>query len=76
MYGLDWNDPYYLGQTRGNLGKERVDIACQNEIHEVIIKYIWGTVMILNLQLKIKSVNKFAGNYGQETIKAYNLIFA
>ena len=35
-----------------------VAIVCQNESDEVIIKYIWGTVMILNLNFKIKGVKK------------------
>ena len=55
---LDWNVPGYLGHTRGNIGQEIVDVASQNKIYEVILRSIWGTMMILNLQFKIKSVNK------------------
>ena len=56
MSELGWLDQGYLGQERGNLGLGRVSIACQNENYEVILKYIWGTVMILNFQFKIMSV--------------------
>ena len=58
LYELDCNGPGYLVQTRGNLGKVRLAILCQKESCEVILKYIWGTNMILNSQFKIKSVKK------------------
>ena len=35
-----------------------VPIPCQNESYEFIIKDIWGTVMILNLQFKINIAKK------------------
>ena len=50
MYELDYMDPGDLGQTRGNIGWGIVAIVCQNESYEVILKAIWGTVMILYLQ--------------------------
>ena len=36
----------------------KVVIVCQNENDEVILKYIWGTVMILDLKFKINIVKK------------------
>ena len=55
---LEWKGPGYLGQTRGNMGQVRVSVSFQNKSYEVILKYICGTVMILNLQFKIKTVKK------------------
>ena len=47
-----------MGQNRGKIGQVIVAIACQNESYEVTLKDIWGTVMILNVQFKMKSVKK------------------
>ena len=58
LYGLYFKGLGYLEQTRGNLGLLIVAIASQNESYEVILKYIWGTVMILNLKLKNNGVKK------------------
>ena len=47
-----------MGRARYNIGEGRVDISFQNEIYEVILKVIWGTVMISNFKFKSKGVNK------------------
>ena len=53
-----------------------IAIDCKNGSYEVILKAIWGTVMIFNLQLKIRSVKKQQETIGRKLFKEYNLGFA
>ena len=56
-------------QTRGVLGWGIFGILCLNKICEVILLFIWGTVVISDVQLETNIGKKW-----QETIYIGNLI--
>ena len=51
-------------------------IAHQNESYEVFLQVILVTVVILSLQLKIKSVKKQRQTMGRKIFMEYHLIFS
>ena len=58
LYKLDCLGTGYFMYTIGNVEYGTVAISCQHESDDVTIKYIWGTMIILNFQFKIMSVYK------------------